>query len=191
MTLRKGHGNGAGMPRIEVLPADELPVGVPGEAREESPSDRGEAGRFARGNELSRAGGRARAGKTRLAERLGLSTLPEGSDFKPYKAAAVSFRRAQCTELARNVGGGICGPAPSSLVASAALQLAWSRYLSDVAAERGDADMALRASRLADASRQSLLAAHELCAREAESRRISSPVDAQAAMRARILGGGK
>ncbi len=25
MTLRKGHGNGAGVPRIEVLPADELP----------------------------------------------------------------------------------------------------------------------------------------------------------------------
>ncbi len=176
MTLRRGHGTGAGVPRIEVMPADELPAGVPGEARAESPGDRGASGRFARGNVVAREGGRARAGKTRLADRLGLRTLPEGSAFGPYKAAAVSFRRSHCTELARTVGGGVCGPAPSSLVASAALQLAWSRYLSDVAAETGDADMALRSSRLADASRQSLLAAHELCAREALTR-PRGPVD--------------
>jgi hypothetical protein len=56
------------------------------------------------------------------------------------------------------------------VVASAALQLAWSRYLSDRAAEEGDAEMALASSRLADASRQNLLAAHELCAREAKAR---------------------
>jgi hypothetical protein len=30
MALRSGHGNGAGVPRVEVVPADELPgVGVP------------------------------------------------------------------------------------------------------------------------------------------------------------------
>lgn len=171
MALRSGHGNGAGVPRIETLPVDELPAGVPGDARHESPSDRGEAGRFAPGNALARVGGHARAGKTRLADRLGLSTLPDGAAFAPYKRAAVSFRRSQCTELARTVGGGVCGPAPSSLVGSAALQLAWSRFLSDVAAQSGDADLALKASRLAEASRQSLLAAHELCAREAESRK--------------------
>jgi hypothetical protein len=170
MTLRKGHGRGAGVPRIEVLPADELPAGVPDVARQESPHDRGEAGRFAPGNSLARLGGHARRGKTRLAERMSLAKLPEGAAFRPYKAAAVSFRRAQCAELAKSVGGGICGPAPSSLVASAALQLAWSRYLGDLAATSGDADMALKASRLAEASRQSLLAAHELCAKEAHAR---------------------
>jgi hypothetical protein len=170
MALRTGHGSGAGVPRIEVLPADELPTGVPGDARVESPADRLERGKFAPGNSLARLGGHARKGKTRLAERMGLAKLPEGSAFKPYKAAAVSFRRAQCAELARNVGGGICGPAPSSLVASAALQLAWSRFLSDAAGETGDADMALKASKLADASRQNLLAAQELCALEAKAR---------------------
>ena len=175
MALRSGHGAGAGVPRIEVLPADEVPVGVPGSARAESPSDRGERGAFARGNSLARLGGRARAGKTRLADRLGLARLPEGSAVGPNRAAAVSFRRAQCTELARTVGGGVCGPAPSSLVASAALQLAWSRYLSDVAAQTGDAAMALQASRLADASRQSLLAAHEIAAREATARAAATP----------------
>jgi hypothetical protein len=170
MALRTGHGTGAGTPRVEVLPADELPAGVPDAARQESPTDRGEAGRFARGNRLARAGGKARAGKTRLADRLGLRQLPDGSAFATYKASAVSFRRAQCAALASSVGGGYCGPAPSSFVASAALQLAWSRYLSDVAAETGDGELAIQASRLANDSRQNLLAAHELCARESAGR---------------------
>ena len=182
MSLRTGHGTGAGVPRVEVLPADELPAGVPDDARPESPRDRGEAGRFAPGNTLARHGGRARAGKTRLADRLGLRRLPEGSAFAPYKAAAVSFRRAQCAALASSVGGGYCGPAPSSMIASAALQLAWSRYLADLGAEQGDPELALTASRLADASRQNLLAAHELCAREAQAR-PRAPVDPLAAWR--------
>ncbi|MGO8998276.1 MAG: hypothetical protein ACLQVI_33575 [Polyangiaceae bacterium] len=171
MTLRRGHGKGAGVPRVEVLPVDELPAGVPAVARAESPRDRGEAGRFAPGNALARAGGHARAGKTRLADRLGLVELPAGCAFAPYRASAVSFRRAQCAALAQGVGGGVCGAAPSSLVATAALQLAWSRFFSDKAAVTGDADLALTASRLGDASRQSLLAAHELCAKEAQARR--------------------
>ena len=180
MALRNGHGKGAGVPRIEVMPADELPEGVPDDAREESPSDRGERGAFAPGNSLARRGGLARRGKTRLAERMSLTALPADSTFRPYKAAAVSFRRAQCAELARTIGGGVCGPGPSSMVASAALQLAWSRYLSDVAAASGDAELAGRASKLADASRQNLLAAHELCAREAQARprRKADPLDA-------------
>jgi hypothetical protein len=170
MTLRSGHGTGAGVPRIEVLPVDEQPVGVPDWSRPESPSDRGARGRFAGGNGLASRGGKARAGKTRLADRLGLKHLPTGSAFAPYKASAVSFRRAQCSALAANVGGGICGPGPSSFVASAARQLAWSRYFSDQAAETGDPELAVQASRLANDSRQNLLAAHELCAKEAPAR---------------------
>lgn len=175
MTLRSGHGTGAGQPRVEVLPVDELPAGVPALAGPRSPLDRGEGGRFAPGNALARAGGRARQGATRLAARLSLSPLPDGAPFAPYKRSAVSFRRAQCAALALSVGGGICGPAPSSCVATASLQLAWSRYFFDHAAETGDATIALQASRLADASRQSLLAAHELCAREAEARKRTAP----------------
>lgn len=170
MTLRTGHGKGAGQPRVEVMPADELPLGVPADARDESPADRGARGAFAPGNSLARRGGLARKGKTRLAERMSLQALPADSAFRSYKAAAVSFRRAQCAELAKTVGGGVCGPGPSSMVASAALQLAWSRFMSDSAAVSGDAELAVRASKLADASRQNLLAAHELCAREAQAR---------------------
>lgn len=175
MALRSGHGNGAGVPRIEVLPADELPVGVPSAADRVSRGDFDERGKFAPGNAVSRQGGRARAGKTRLADRMGLRNLAEGSAFTPYRKAAVSFRRAQCAALAANVGGGHCGPGPSSFVASAALQLAWSRYFSDLAAEGADSELVLQASKLADASRQNLLAAHELCAREAKARQERAP----------------
>jgi hypothetical protein len=170
MALRTGHGNGAGTPHVEVLAVDELPEGVPGPARVDSPSDRGVAGRFAPGNALARRGGKARQGQTRLADRLGLRALPAGAAFSPYKASAVSFRRAQCANLAATVGGGVCGPAPSSFVASASLQLAWSRYFSDLAAEQGVPDMAVISSKLANDSRQNLLAAHELCAKEALAR---------------------
>lgn len=176
MSLRAGHGNGRGRPHIEVMPVDELPAGVPGDARAECPGDRGPLGKFAPGNSLARAGGHARRGKTRLADRLGLKTLANDAAFKPYKASAVSFQRAQCTELARTVGGGVCGAGPSSLIASAALQLAWSRYLSDLAAVEGDEELALKASRMANDSRQNLLAAHELCAKEAQAR-PSAPRD--------------
>jgi hypothetical protein len=192
MALRTGHGNGAGVPRVEVLPPDELPAGVPSRAERVSPGDFDSRGKFAPGNALARKGGRARAGKTRLADRLGLRGLPDGAEFRPYKAAAASFRRAQCATLAASVGGGYCGPAPSSMVISAALQLAWARFFSDRAAQTGDAELALTASRLSDASRQNLLAAHELCAREAEARaKNRNPVSAIEAMRDRILASGK
>lgn len=173
MTLERSHN--ALRPQVQRL--DEQPAGVPDGARHESPTDRGERGLFAPGNALARQGGKARAGKTRLADRLGLRQLPSGSVFAPYKASAVSFRRAQCASLAASVGGGYCGPAPSSFVASAALQLAWSRYLSDVAAEAGNGELAIQASKLANDSRQNLLAAHELCAREGIARRDAHPTN--------------
>jgi hypothetical protein len=159
--------------------ADELPVGTPASSRTESPCDRGAAGKFARGNKLAARGGKASAGKSRLASRLALA---DGTDLAPYKRAAVSFRRAQCAALAASVGGGYCGPGPSSMVASAALQLMWARFFSDQAATTGDADMALKASKLADASRNNLLSAHELCAKEALAR-PRGPVDPLAAFR--------
>jgi hypothetical protein len=171
MALRSAHGSGAdALSRVETLPADELPRGLPDDARSEHPNDRGEGGRFADGNSLARHGGRAKRGKSRLTARLGLANLPDDSTFAPYRRAAATFRRVQCSELARTVGGGVCGPGPSSIVASAALALAWSRWTSDEAARIGEPDLAVKALRMADTSRQMLLTAHELCAREAQSR---------------------
>jgi hypothetical protein len=71
------------------------------------------------------------------------------------------------------------------MVYSAALQLAASRYLSDRAAADGEPALFAQASRLADASRQNLLAAHELCAREAQARaREAKPLDLGSALAA-------
>jgi hypothetical protein len=171
MSWRAGHGTGAGTPRIEVLPTDELPVGVQAPLQAEARGERTPDGRWTPGARTAQVqGGRAKRGKSRLAARLGLATLPEGDAFAPYRRAAATFRRVQCSELARTVGGGVCGPGPSSVVASAALALAWSRYFSDQAAATGDPELAMRSARLGETSRQHLLAAHELCAREAAAR---------------------
>lgn len=170
MSLRTGHGAGAGSPRVETLPVDELPMGMPGPALNEQPGERTAAGRFAPGSRsVQVAGGRARAGATRLARRL---TIAEGSSdvlFKPYRKAAAAFRRAQIAHLARTVGGGYVGPGPASMVASAALQLALSRFITDRAEQVQASDLAL-ASRLANESRQNLAMAHELVAKEAKAR---------------------
>jgi hypothetical protein len=187
LTLRSGHGNGRGSPRVETLPVDELPTGIPADADGDSRAATRETGRFARGNRRSVLGGRAKRGSSRLTARLGLSSLRDADAFAPYRRASATFRRAQCAELARTVGGGVCGPGPSSVVASAALALGWSRYFSDQAAATGDAELAMRSSRLAETSRQHLLAAHELVAREALSRREANPMKACEALAAAMM----
>jgi hypothetical protein len=88
--------------------------------------------------------------------------------LEPYKRAANDFKRVEVSRLAREVGNGVCGPGPASIIGSAALQLAASRYLFDHAG--GRADMFKLASQLANDSRQNLLAAHELVAKQAKSR---------------------
>lgn len=165
MALRTGHGNGAGTPRVEVLPADELPAGVQGEALAEHRPERDVGGRFKPGARTAQsAGGAASRDKTRLARRLALGDTLADPRFEPFLRAARAFRAHHVTELARTVGGGRCGAAPSSIIASAALQLASSRFAFEVLG-----DMVL-GSKLANDSRQNLLAAHELCAKEAQSR---------------------
>lgn len=78
-------------------------------------------------------------------------------------ADAKAYRRAVCGEYARDVGGGFIGPAASSVVATAALQLAMSRLYFALGDLR-------EASRMGDASRANLLAAQEMCARSAMAR---------------------
>jgi len=168
MTLRKGHGVGAGQPRIEVMPADEALRGVAGPQRTEVPGlQRDQAGRVtdaASARALGARGGAARKGQPRLSRRLNLGESFADPRFESYASAGRAFRRMHVAQLARDVGGGFCGPAPSSIIATAALQLAASRFAFEVLG-----DMAL-GSKLGNDSRQNLLAAHELCAREALGR---------------------
>lgn len=144
MSWRTGHGQGKGTPRIETLPIDEL-------------------GKVQGGVKLKRGG----ATKIKLARSLTLKeTNPE---FVPYSRMAEQFRKHQNKEVARQ-SGGYCGAAPSTMIASAALQLAASRYLFDKGAAEGDPALLKQASSLANDSRQNLLAAFELAKREADAR---------------------
>jgi hypothetical protein len=177
VTLRSGHGSGRGVPRIEVLPVDELPAGLPGPAAPVAQRDT--MGRFAPSDgttAIARKGGLAKAEAVQLRRLLGLWEPNEGHPYQPYHRLAQDWRDAHLEQLAATVGGGSIGPGPSSIVSTAALQLGASRYLSDLGAQSGDAKTLLDASRLADASRQNLLAAHELAAKEAVARPQADPL---------------
>lgn len=172
MALRSGHGTGAGVPRVEVLPADELPAGVPAPARPAPARDA--SGRFvssAGTKALARRGGIARAEALQLERLLGLWKPPDDHRWAPYARLAREWRNDHVAELGLRVGGGKVGVGAASIVSSAALQLAASRWLTDRGAEAGDAKMLLEGARLANASRQNVLAAYELTAREAEAER--------------------
>jgi hypothetical protein len=182
MTLRKGHGTGAGVPRVEVMPADELPAPVPAVASEPArPVRRRQDGKLAdveSAKALGRLGGEAKARRVRLVDSLGLSKVVEQTTFGPYRAAAEEFVAHHRVALAHQAGGEL-GPAPSTMVASAGLQLAASRWAFDQGAAQNDAALIKLGSALANDSRQNLLAAYELATREAQAR---SPVDAGAAL---------
>lgn len=182
-TLRTVHGaqanGGVRIATTELPPGDELPAGLPDPAGAPDRAGHGTDGRFLPGNPDAAKGGRRRAGKVKLAHRLALVALPDGAAFAPYKASAIAFRRAQCAAIAASVGRGMCGPGPSSIVASAALALGWARYLSDKAAANDDPELAKMALKCGAESRACLRDAHALAVAEAEARPVR-PVDVAA-----------
>lgn len=174
MTYRTNSTDGRSLVHVEPARADELPAGVPGPARPEATRDG--AGRFVPGSgtsELARKGARAAHESRQLAALLGLWEVPDDHPYAPYARLGREWRDSHMAELGATVGGGEVGPGPAAIVSSAALQLAASRWLSDKGARDCDAKLLLEASKLADAHRQSLLAAHELAAREATARRTN------------------
>lgn len=176
MALRSGHGKGAGVPRVEVMPADELPDPVPPPVATTSPQRKGRQNGACwdsdTARELGRLGGLAKARRVRLIDSLGLKKIAENADFKPYRDAAEEFTTHHLAELAKQAGGSV-GPAPSTMVASAALQLAASRWAFDRGAAENDPALIKLGSSLANDSRQNLLAAYELAVREARVRQDS------------------
>lgn len=162
-----------------------LPDPVPEPPIVNDRDERDQLGRFVKGTATARSigargGSRGRRGP-KLAADLGLSRWTENPDFLPYWENARAFSRAQRRELAR-VAGGRCGPAPSSMVVTASLQLAVSRYLFDRAAQENDTSLLRIASQLGDSSRNNLLGAFDIAAKEAKGRsatsQASSAVDA-------------
>lgn len=180
MALRKGHGNGAGSPRIEVLPVDELPAGVPGPEPTVAPKvPRGPDGRFTAGDgakRLGARGGRAKRAAAKLAASLGMSGIACDESFAPYRKLADAYHKSEVRRVAREIGGGHCSPAVANILATSALQRACSAWMFDRAAASGDATLMTSASRLGNDSRQNALAAHELAAREAENRPQPNPL---------------
>lgn len=167
MAIRSAHGRARELGAhavVETLPVDELPAGVPAADAAPAPA-RDALGRYQAGHPqtvaAASAAGRARRSYTALAHTLAVTTTDPA--FQRYLGQAEAFRRAQVRLLASTVGGGMCGPAPAALVASAALALAGSRY----AYSSGDLQLG---AKLASEVRQHLLGAHELAAREAQAR---------------------
>ena len=188
MALRSGHGTGAGVPRVEVLPPDELPAGVPAPLADDvTPVRRRQDGKIADAESakaLGRRGGEAKARRVRLVDSLGLKKIADAATFKPYRDAAEEFVSHHLGELAKS-SGGLVGPGPSTMVASAGLQLAASRWAFDRGAAENDAAFIKLGSALANDSRQNLLAAYELAVREATAR-AAQPKDVHAALAAAL-----
>lgn len=152
--------------------ADELPPGVAASSDTADTAAASEAATALRktGDTVAAAllgslGGRAKAARDkglRVLDGLGLRGIP--TEFlAPYLADAEAFAILKVSQLAAEVGGGTCGVGPSSIIQTAALQLAGSR----AAFATGDL---ITGSRLGDASRANLLSAHELAAKEAAAR---------------------
>jgi hypothetical protein len=179
MALRNSSTDGRSPVHVEAPRPDELPRAVPAPARPAEGRDR--SGKFTPGSgtsELARKGARARHESRQLAQLLGLWQAPEGHPFAPYARLARDWRDAHIAALAANVGGGEVDPGAASVVSTAALELAASRWLFDQGAQGGDAKMLLDAARLGDASRQNILAAFELAAKAAAQRSGTRGTDA-------------
>ena len=163
-----------GQPRPQPPRPDELPGGVAVPTRQ--PERRPDGTLTPAGARLlGKRGGEAAAVTKRLAKLLCLIDLSDDHHFAKYSRLAREWRDDHASELAATIGGGVVGPGPAAVIASAALQMAASRYLFDRGAETGDAKLLLDASKLADSSRQNILAAHELAAREAKARPAAAP----------------
>lgn len=118
--------------------------------------------------------------KTKLAI-LGIpsSVLDVGNqDYARCVSLASSYRKARVREL--YISHGYVSSGATSLLASAALAIAASRYLYEKAALAGDGMLELlkTASRLADSARANELAAFELCARESVAKRKAHMAEA-------------
>src|SRR6187399_2242400 len=105
MGLRSRHGSsrakGIG-PVIEVLPADELPRGVP--AVQQMPSAKPHRGRITsseRAKEIGRLGGLTKGGTTRLSRECSIE--PSAPELAPYLKAAGHFSRMTIKQMGQSL----------------------------------------------------------------------------------------
>lgn len=175
MALRTGHGRGRGKPRIEVLPGDELPVGIQADTRPpDLPGEvRSNHGHFPPGNPLAASGGRGKRGSSKLAIEMASKGAPVTPEMHTYVARADRLRRVVCQELARDVGGGQCSAAVSAIVLGASRARMWAQRFGDIALSGGaDIDLVMKSMRLEESCKSAFAMAQELCAKQAQSRPV-------------------
>ena len=180
MTLRTGHGNGAGTPRVEVLPANEQP-----QAQAVGP-DPLVAGRDSRKRVRTTDAARALAKlprRTRYVPR----TLALDPRFEPHNQRRLEWQRKRVAELHTAHGGVSHGV--GAMLNAAAWLYAGGEFAAEQAAMAGDVELFKVAASLTGTARQHELAAWELAAREAQAK----PRDTMAELDRRlgITSGGK
>jgi hypothetical protein len=210
MVLQRTHGRLYPL----VSPPDELPAAT---AERAAPVERRQDGRIASAEAarvLGKRGGLRSARRRQDAKAWGaglglgrlLATFKDDDAIAPFVREGEEWLGAQCVAVARDVGAGELSPGVVSILRTAAWERLYSAWLFDAGTrgifawdvhERDEAgqvkratprtDLLVVATRLGDASRQNLLAAHELASREAEAR-PKAAVDFAADMRRRILG---
>jgi hypothetical protein len=198
--VRDGHGNGAGRPHIE-NPRKDLPTGVAAAPAETTPAEKRPVARKPDGTpadraaaaELGRRGGLAAARKRATVDALGAEvprSLRVGGHpalqvrelAAPFAEEAAKAYEAKRAELARDVGGGVCGVGASACIRTWAhahhaslmlFELAQGLLMFDGKGARPkvQTDLFAAATRLSAEARQALLSAHSLAAEEAKSRR--------------------
>lgn len=161
MALRQGHGNGAGTPRVEVLPPDEQPYAEAGEAAPLA------TGRDAAGKIRSSAAARAMA---RLPRRGAFLPRKLTCDprFEVHNRRRLEWLRARRTELMNATGGVSHGV--GAMLAAAAWCHAAGEFCAELGAETGNVELFKASANLTGTGRQHDLAAWELAVREGASR---------------------
>jgi hypothetical protein len=173
MAIRNGHGNGAGTPRVEVLPPDEQP---PAQAVVADPLT---TGRDERKRIRTTAAARAMA-KLPRRSRFMTRELACHEGFEPHNRRRLEWQKARLNELARAHGGSV-SRGVGAIVASAAWLYAAGEFAAELAAKAGDVELFKTAASLTSTARQHELASWELAAREATARREANPAAAHAA----------
>jgi hypothetical protein len=168
VTWRSAHGaarRGGQLVVVETCPPDELPPASPSNTVR---SDRDQHGRFIGGNAA------ARLKRLRPGLRGVIGALQPDPIFRAFVAWGRRYACARRSELAQ-MHGGTLSTGVGTLVESAGLALAASRYISARGGETGDVQMLAQAARLSEQAKQLELSAWELAAREAKARPSSNP----------------
>ena len=162
MALRDGHGKGSGMPRVEVLPPDELPHAPADVAAPVLAAGRDASGRL-RTSEAARALARLPRRGTVLPRKI--ACLP---GFDVHNRRRLEWLKARRQELADSTGAVSHGV--GAMLAHAAWMYAASEFAAERAAETGDMDLFKQSAALSATARQHDLAAWEMAVREGKSR---------------------